>query len=101
MVAAKVLDATGQVRLIEDERNVPGIIDRSPIWTPDEFVPGSKDQSGFIFSAITQNTHYDLDPVQPVKGKPNLYIVHNVLIDADGFHPAEKTRVEFPLALAA
>ncbi|MEK7185837.1 MAG: fructose-bisphosphatase class II [Patescibacteria group bacterium] len=97
MIAARALGATGQVRAIEDKADVV-MIDKTPIWTPEQFVPGAPDQSMVIFSAITPNTHFGLDAVEPVGDRPNLYLVENVVIDSSGLHIIRKTPTEYPLA---
>lgn len=95
-IAARALGATGQLRIIEEEKDIEKEY-TSRIWTPGMLIPGAPEHSMVIFSAITLNTHFDLPAVRPT-GQPNQYEVANVVIDSEGVHIG-KIELEFPESL--
>lgn len=92
-IGARALGATCQMRVVENEENVE-MVDSSLIWTADDFVSGDRDHSMVIFSAITQNTHFNLNTIKSVKDKPKYYLAETVVVDSSGFH-SEKTTIDY------
>ncbi len=95
-VAARALGATGQLRVIEEREDIE-VVDITPIWTADEFVPGVREHSMVIFSAITESTHFGLRAVNPHNEIPYHYIVESVIVSSTGFRK-ESSAVLFPQA---
>lgn len=89
-VAARALGAVGQLRVIEEPTDVE-VVDTTPVWTADEFVPGDRNHSMVIFSAITQNTHFGMNAVNPHLNLENHYVVESMIIDSRGFHRLQNT----------
>ena len=84
-VAARALNATGQLRVVIDNKRDIEMQDDTPVWTADEFVPGAPEHSMTIFSAITANTHFDMRAVQKHAPYSHSYYVDTMVIDSKGF----------------
>ncbi|MBI1919331.1 fructose-bisphosphatase class II [Candidatus Microgenomates bacterium] len=95
-VAARALDATGQLRVIEEERDMEAEY-TTRIWTPEMSVPGAPEQSSVMFTAITRNDHFNLPAVRPT-GQPNHYEVVSLVIDPTGVHQLT-TVLDYPECL--
>ncbi len=92
-VAAHALDATGQLRVVEEPKDIE-VVDHGKIWTADEFVPGQRDHSMVIFSSITANTHFDMEEVRRHEDDINQHVVKNLVIASSGLQ-----RLTVPVAL--
>jgi len=88
-VAARALGSAGQLREIaaEDIEKDLETTKRGQIWTADEFVPGAREHSIVIFSAITGNNHFDMRAV--TKRGNATRRVENMIIDSSGFHKTQ------------
>lgn len=88
-VAARALGATGQLRQMEEEKDIE-VEDHGQIWTADEFVPGSPKHSAVVFSAITINDHFNMSAVEVNPRLSDSYLVDTMVINSTGFHKLTK-----------
>ncbi len=100
MVLARAIGGTGQLRMVEETEDIE-VEDFGPIWTADQYVPGSQDQSMVIFSAITQNTHFGLAGVSTDPRDASRHIVESIIFDKGGARKDIRSIPGVPYDLAA
>ncbi|MFI5265388.1 MAG: fructose-bisphosphatase class II [Candidatus Levyibacteriota bacterium] len=94
MILARARSATGYLREMQDSDADVEFVKKGQIWRPQEFVPGAREHSMVIFSAVTNNDTFGLLKPAPHPKNGRLHIVESMVLNSSGM---EKRRTVTPI----